>query len=153
MARITVTHLGGDAFDVHTRGHTFCTDQPSPGRVEIGPTPTEVFVAGLAACAGYYAEHFLRRHNLPHQGLRVECDWALRAAAPSRITRVRMRVVPPEPLPQPWRDGLIAAVRECTVHNSLRQPPDIAVEVSDQPLQLATSADRGIVAATDPGKE
>lgn len=130
MAKITVTHLGADAFEIHTRSHSFYTDQPSPGRVEIGPTPTELFVAALAACAGFYAEHFLRRHGLAHHGLRVDCAWALRVGEPSRVTRVSLTVTPPGSLPQEWHADLISAVKECTVHNSLLRPPDIAIELA-----------------------
>jgi uncharacterized OsmC-like protein len=149
MARITVTHLGADSFEITTRGHTLSTDQPSPGRVEIGPTPTELFVAGIAACAGFYAERFLRRHGLPHRGVRVQCDWAWRSVEPSRITRIALRVSPPEPIPESLRDGLINAVESCTVRNSLRQPPDVSIELSTPDIgrqpALATSETREAV--------
>lgn len=133
MATITVTHIGGSAFEIGTRGHTTYVDQPRPGGVEVGPSPTELFVAGIAACAGYYAEEFLRRHGLPHQGVRVECDWLQRAAEPVRVSRVRLRVVTPEELPEAWRAPLLAAVDNCTVRNSLRQPPDVAVSLATAP--------------------
>jgi uncharacterized OsmC-like protein len=152
MARIAVTHLGSESFEIHTRGHTFCTDQPSPGRVEIGPTPTELFVAGIAACAGYHAERFLRRHGMPHRGVRVECDWALRAVEPSRVSRVSLRVIPPGPVSEDQREELIAAVGRCPAHNSLRQPPDISIELSDQrPRPKDAGDEQTVVAATGKG--
>lgn len=124
-------NLEADSFDIHTRGHTISVDQPAPGRVEVGPSPTELFVASIAGCAAYYAEQFLGRHGLPYEGLRVECGWAMRPTAPARVTRVNLRVIPPGAVPEYRRAELIAAVEECTVHNSLRQPRAISVELSD----------------------
>lgn len=139
MAMITVTHLGGDAFDICTRDHTVTIDQPVPGRIEVGPTPTELFVASLAGCAAYCVEQFLRRHGLPYHGLRVEAGWAMRAATPARISRVNLRIVPPEPVPEYHCAELIAAVEACTVRNSLREPPAISVDLAgaDRPRRPA----------------
>jgi OsmC-like protein len=58
---IAVTHLSGDRFAVQVRGQ------------DAGPTPTELFAASLAACVGFYAERFLRRHGLEPDRLRVDC--------------------------------------------------------------------------------
>ncbi len=149
MAMITVTHLGSDAFEIHSRDHTIYVDQPAAGRVEIGPTPTELFVASLAGCAAHYAEHFLRRHDLPYEGLRVECGWAMRVAPPARVTRVNIRVIPPETVPPYWRAELVAAVEACTVHNTLRQPPAVSVELSDS----RTADDRRVMVGSDTPSE
>src|SRR6266540_5083244 len=62
---LTVTHLYGDAFEIEVRGHHLTVDQPvDAGGADLGPTPTELFAASLAACVGFYAVRFLRRHGL-----------------------------------------------------------------------------------------
>lgn len=139
MATITVTHLSEDQFRIDVRGHELLVDQVRRDGEEAGPTPTELFVASLAACAGHYAERFLRRHQLPHTGLRVECDWAMLAATPARVGRIRLRITPPAALPARWHPRLREAAELCTVHNSLRQPPPVTVTVTDAPItdQLA----------------
>jgi len=61
------------------------TDQPhDAGGDDVGPTPTELFVTSLASCVGFYAERFLRRHRLPVEGLRVECEFEM-GERPSRV--------------------------------------------------------------------
>lgn len=62
---LAVTHVSGDRFAIQVRGHRLVVDQPvADGGQDAGPTPTELFAASLAACVGFYAERFLRRHDL-----------------------------------------------------------------------------------------
>ncbi len=50
MATIEVRHRGGDRFMVGIRGHELTVDQPiRDGGSDEGPTPTELFVAGLSS--------------------------------------------------------------------------------------------------------
>ena len=134
MATVTVTNLGEDQFRIDVRGHQLWVDQPQRTAQEAGPSPTELFVASLAACVGHYAAAFLRRNELAYRGLRVRCDWALRAAQPVRVGRITLQVVPPDEVPEPLRAGLREAVEQCAVHNSLRQPPQVTVELAEPAL-------------------
>jgi uncharacterized OsmC-like protein len=131
MSTITVTHLDEDRFRIDVRGHHLLVDQIGPDSEDVGPNPTELFVASLTACVGHYAARFLRRHGLPHTGLRVDCDWLMLAAEPARVGRVRLRVSTPEPVPEELRATMSAAVEHCTVHNSLRQPPQVTISLAD----------------------
>jgi uncharacterized OsmC-like protein len=142
MSVLTITHLADDAFRVDVRGHTLMVDQQNRDADEAGVTPVELFVASLASCVGFYAERFLRRHGLPFDGLQVECDWMMRAGEPARVGRIAIRVTPPGWVPPELRGPLGAAIDRCTVHNSLRQPPQIEVVVAPMPL---ASAGRGAV--------
>ena len=95
MNEMTVRHQGGDRFEIDVRGHRVIVDQPiGAGGSDKGPTPTELFVAGLASCVAFYAERFLRRHSLPVQGLEVQCEFAM-DPRPTRVASVQMGVVVP----------------------------------------------------------
>lgn len=132
MARMTVRHLRGDAFDIDIRGHSLVVDQRFAGHDERGPTPVELFVASLAACAAHYAHRYLSDSDRPHQGMTVECDWLMRAGTPPAVGSVRLRVVTPAPLPAHARRELLAAIDGCTVQNSIRPPlPAVSVELDD----------------------
>ena len=72
MTAVSVTHDGDDRFSIATRGHVVHVDQPeSDGGSDTGPTPTELFVASLASCVAFYARRYLKRHDLPEEGLTV----------------------------------------------------------------------------------
>lgn len=134
MAKFSVTNLAGDRFRIDVRGHRLLVDQPRRDSEAAGPTPTELFVASLAACVGHYATRYLRRHDLPSEGLRVDCEWTMLAAEHARVRRVRLAVMPPAPVPDELLAGFREALEHCTVHNSLRQPPDLVIDLADAPL-------------------
>jgi len=135
---ITVINTRGDRMAIRIRGHDLVSDQPiDAGGDDAGPTPTELFVAGLAACVAFYAERFLRRHA-GDAGLTVTCDFAMSADRPSRVTSVDLRIDVPGSLREDVRDALLRAAEHCTVHNSLRTPPTVRIEICDG---VATPAD------------
>jgi putative redox protein len=126
MADISVRYQEGDRFTVRVRGHTLTVDQPLASAGEdAGPTPTELFVAGLAACVGFYAERFLHRHAIATEGLRVECDFTMSQDRPARVSGIDLQVFTPARFPASRREALLRVVEHCTVHNSLRQAPTV----------------------------
>lgn len=128
MATIEVRHDGGDRFTLAIRGHELTVDQPvSDGGTDEGPTPTELFVAGLASCVGFYAERFLRRHGIDGEGLGVAGSWTMAEDRPARVASIDLVVQLPDGFPQDQRDRLMAVVEHCTVHNSLVRPPDVRI--------------------------
>jgi putative redox protein len=124
---------------IRIRGHDLVSDQPiDAGGDDAGPTPTELFVAGLAACAGFYAERFLRRHGTV-AGLSVTCDFTMSTDRPSRVTSVDLRIDVPGSLREDLREALLRAAEHCTVHNSLRTPPAVRIAIGGG---VATPASR-----------
>jgi putative redox protein len=108
------------------------TDQPrDAGGDDAGPTPTELFVAGLAACVAFYAGRFLRRHLDTSVRFSVACSYDMSVDRPARVTAVRLTLDVPAALRDDVRDGLLRAAEHCTVHNSLQTPPDVLILVRD----------------------
>ncbi|MGZ5293736.1 MAG: OsmC family protein [Actinomycetota bacterium] len=128
MATIEVRHEDGDRFTVAIRGHELTIDQPvRDGGADEGPTPTELFVAGLASCVGFYAGRFLRRHGLDGAGLGVACSWTMAQDRPARVGTIDLTLQLPDGFPEEQRDRLMAVVEHCTVHNSLVRPPEVRI--------------------------
>ncbi len=91
-----VGHEEGDRFQVSIRGHRLSIDQPvADGGTDTGPTPTELFVAGLASCIAFYADRYLRRRHLPINGLRVDCAFSFAEDRPRRVASISLRVDAP----------------------------------------------------------
>jgi putative redox protein len=130
MGEITVVHRVDDAFAVLVRDHVVHVDQPySGGGMDAGPTPVELFVAGLAACAAHYGRRYLAAHGLPSEGVEVSARFAMGAGSPARVARIDLDVRPPVRLREPYGSGFRAAVEHCTVHNSLLVPPRINIRI------------------------
>ena len=120
MPHIEIQHDTLDRFRIRIRGHEVVVDQPRPASDDAGPTPTELFVASLAACAGFYARRFLARHGLSDGGLVVACDFEW-APDHSRVAAVALRVEVPGGVPDALRPALLRSVDRCTVHESMRE--------------------------------
>ena len=128
--RISVEHMAGDSFRIRIGRHALLVDQPTEdGGWDLGPTPTELFVASLGGCVAYYAERFLVRHGHEPDGLSVQCEFSMSQRHPARVERIDLQLDLPSDLSEKERAALQAVVEHCTVHNSLRQPPEVRIHL------------------------
>ena len=126
MNEIVVWHEAGDRLRIAIRGHDLLVDQPiAEGGHDAGPTPTELFVASLASCVGFYPGRFLARHQVEPGGLEVDCRWRPAEDGPARVEAVDLWLRLPADFPEELRERLEAVVERCTVHNSITVPPDV----------------------------
>jgi putative redox protein len=130
-SQVEVSYLGGEAYPVATRGHVLLTDQPATaGGADTAMTPTELLVASLSSCVAFYAGRYLARHGLNRDGLHVSTAFTTAIDRPARVDKVRLTIRVPGGIPPGREAALLAVASHCTVHNTLRQPPDIAIELT-----------------------
>jgi putative redox protein len=131
MPDVVVSYERRDLFRVRIRDHRIWVDQPTgSGGDDAGPTPVELFVASLVSCVGFYAERFMRRHDIGADGLRVECDFEMSEIRPARVSAIDVRVILPAAFPEARREALLRVIDHCTVHNSLRETPAVRTSLS-----------------------
>ena len=125
-----VRFVAGEAYEVTVRGHRVLVDQPTDhGGTDGGPTPTELFVASLAACVAFYASRYLTRHGYSRDGLAVSAGYEMASDRPARVGNIRLTVRVPADLPSQRWAALRAVVSHCTVHNSLASPPSVTIDL------------------------
>ena len=125
-----VRFVAGEAYEVAVRGHRIVVDQPAEaGGQDSAPTPTELFVASLAACVAFYAGRFLTRHGYSRDGLAVSAGSDRAGDRPARVGGIRLTVRVPAGLPPERWAALRAVVSHCTVHNSLASPPPVSIDL------------------------
>jgi putative redox protein len=130
VGSLSVRSEPGDRFAVLVRGHVIHVDQPvEDGGADSASTPLELFVASLASCVAHYARRYLRRHDLPEEGLAVEARWHM-AKAPGRVGSIDIALTLPAGEPLDRREALLAVASHCTVHNSITHTPDIRVALT-----------------------
>jgi len=135
---IHVTPLANKSYRIQVGRHTLTIDQPNSGGGEdLGPRPTELFVAGLAGCVAHYAGSYLARHDVPADGLAVDADFVMADEAPARIASVTVTITPPVGLPENRRAGLLAVASHCTLHNTLHQAPSVDISLSERRQEAA----------------
>jgi len=129
--QVEVSYLGGESYAIATRGHRLLTDQPATaGGADTAMTPTELLIASLSSCVAFYAGRYLARHGLNRDGLHVTAAFTTATDRPARVAGVRLAIQVPGGIPPSRQAALLAVASHCTVHNTFRQAPDIAIELS-----------------------
>lgn len=114
-------------------------DQPASvrGGGNLGPSPLDVLVASVAACAHYFAAAFLYARNLPTERLTVEVEADKETIPAPRIGRLAMKVRIPEGLSEQQLIGIVRAIKRCPAYGTLVKSP--TVEISVEVVRDATS--------------
>ncbi len=129
--QITITYPGGLKIRASVGRWDIITDQPvKDGGEDSAANPFELFLASLAACAGYYALAFCekRKINTSGLGLKMLYKWDNKE---KRITRINFEIELPVDFPEKYHGALIRAVDACTVKKHLTQPPEMQVYIRD----------------------
>lgn len=136
MARIKVTHRFGESFDVQIRGYRLISDEPvSIGGDDEGPTPTELMVAGLAACAAEVGVKHLSDEGLPLEPFEVDAEfgWDIERG---RVDNVHLTVTPPPGLKTNDLHFLEMAMLGCPARKMLTEPPTLKYAFSEKREQV-----------------
>jgi ribosomal protein S12 methylthiotransferase accessory factor len=129
MSSFEVTFPGGLRVDVSAHGHTIQTDQPAPFGSDTAMAPFDVFLASLAACAGFYALRFCQERSLSTEGLGVTLA-ALRAPEGKRVETIRIELRTPAGFPEKYHQAIVRAIDHCAVKRAIMEPPKFEIEVS-----------------------
>ena len=131
---VKVVYSGGKRFEAFARNHHVVSDQPlDDDGSDKGMTPSELFLASLGSCAGYYAAEYLMARGLPTDGLEVRVS-GLKEGKPVRIASLHVEVTAPglEAADARHRDGIRHAVDACLIHNTLLIPTQVDIHVASQ---------------------
>lgn len=129
---VTVAQLAGVQFSIQARSHSVLSDQPAEnGGQDAGMTPPELLLASLGSCAAFYAAEYLRTRNLASAGVKVSVT-AEKLKAPPRLGNFHIRVESPVDLTDGQHQAMMRSVEHCLVHNTLRNPPAIAIEIASR---------------------
>ena len=125
---IQIHHMGDTAFSIRLRGHEMVVDLPlEAGGGDVGPSPTPLLVASLAAGVAFFGRGFLHAHGLPDR-VNVTARWWIEQT-PMRVGRVKLSVEAPG-LPADKLSEFSRAIEHCTVYNTLHDPPEVLFEVA-----------------------
>ncbi len=135
-------YLGGKKFSTQIGAHQILTDQPAEsGGENQAPTPPDLLLASLGACAAHYAMEYLSSRSLSTEGLHVQV-FAEKTPRPVHLDNFRI-VVETQPLDEKHLHGLQRAVDACLIHRTLHAHPKVEIEFSTPHHELAS---RGVTA-------
>jgi putative redox protein len=124
---LKVVFAGNYRIDVEYKGFTVKTDQPvRDGGEGTASSPFDLFLASIAACAGYYALAFCKERQLSTEGLAVTMTTE-RGEVSKMIDKIRIEVVTPAAFPEKYRFALVKAVDHCTVKAHMMRAPQFEI--------------------------
>lgn len=127
---LSVTYLGNVQFEAEARGHKIICDQPIDNHGDDeGMTPSELLLASLATCSGFYAVQYLKTRKLSSEGLRVKVT-AGKAKDPARMDQFVIEVEVPGLADPHHIEGVRRSVDKCLIKNTLKVPPSLQVSVN-----------------------
>jgi ribosomal protein S12 methylthiotransferase accessory factor len=114
------------AFD----GYSVETDQPAgAGGDASAPSPSHLFLASLATCAGFFALRFMRERGIDTAGAALTLTHETDAAT-GLASEVAIHLTLPPGFPDRYRRAIVLAMDQCKVKRQLEQPPRIAASAS-----------------------
>lgn len=131
MSYLSVDFPGGMRVDTKLKNFVIKCDQPvSSGGEGSAPTPFELFLASIGACAATYALSFCRNKGIDPKGMRLFMDLE-RDSESGLVSKVKLNLQLPEGFPEKYRDAIIHTMNLCTVKKHLQNPPEFEIAVSD----------------------
>ena len=129
MELITVTHKEGLAYDIRVgRHHITCDMAAEEGGKGAGLTPVELFAGSLGACIAMAVQTYCEECSHAHGDVGVSIALEL-LPKPRRVGAVVVDVELPDGVPEDRRDAIRRVVEQCVIHETLRHPPEVDVEI------------------------
>ncbi|HVZ72795.1 MAG TPA: OsmC family protein [Polyangia bacterium] len=141
--KFVVESAGAVASRVRLGSHVILFDQPPVyGGADAGPSPLDVLVASVAACAHYYVSAFLRARGLPNEDVTVEVDAEKVTRPAPRIARLGLQVHVPESFTETELVGMVRAIKRCPAYNTLVSAPAVEMSVDIKRRPRGATPDR-----------
>lgn len=123
---IIVTLPGGRRVDAQLGRHTLHTDQPlDNGGTDAAPSPFDVFLGAMGACAGIFVQGFCAKRELPTEEIRIVVRPEF--AADGVLSAVDFELQLPAGFPEKYTDAVVRAVDGCTVKRAIAALPKLTV--------------------------
>jgi putative redox protein len=133
---MVIDFAGGKRVDVHFGPFTVHTDQPREGGGDdSAPGPFDLFLASLAACAGYYVLGFCQKRGLPTDGLQLVQRSEVNPVT-GHVEQLQVEIQLPVDFPEKYREAVIRAAEQCKVKKHLDHPPVFCVTI--RPVEAIT---------------
>jgi putative redox protein len=125
-SEIIVTLPGGRRVDAQIGAHIVHTDQPvSNGGADSAPSPFQVFLASIGACAGIFVQGFCAARRLPTGGIHIV--ERPRFTDDGVLSAVELELQLPPGFPERYREALVRVVEQCSVKKAIAAQPTFTV--------------------------
>jgi len=126
--RAEITLVEGARMQAKVGDFALTFDLPEKlGGTDSAPTPTECFVASIAACELFYAYRFLQRRGVKTDGATASVTWE---SSPKAIQKAIVELSVPGGLAPELQKGCLKMMHSCFVTQSVEGGLEIEAKVS-----------------------
>ena len=109
--------------------HTIYTDQPiDKGGRDSAPTPFDLFLASIGACAGIFVQGFCAQRGIPYRDIRIAEH--PRFGEQGTLEEVELVLQLPPSFPEKYRSALVKVVEQCSVKRAILAQPKFKIQVT-----------------------
>lgn len=127
MAMIEVDFPGGVAVSARVGAFSVMTDQPSAhGGGGSAPSPYEMFMVSIAACAGYFAVAFCREREISTEGMSLGADFE-KDPETKALAKVKLVLRLPEGFPEKYKKPIMRTMDQCSVKRAILAQPQFEI--------------------------
>ncbi len=120
---ISVSFGGGRVVEAALEDHTVRTDQPvKDGGGGSAPTPSDLFLASIGTCAGYYVLDFCLERKIPTSGISLTMKTEKNEKT-RMLDRIILEIKLPPEFPGKYDSAVIRAAELCWVKKHLQTAP------------------------------
>jgi ribosomal protein S12 methylthiotransferase accessory factor len=103
------------------------TDQPeTSGGDHEAPSPSDLFLASIANCAGYFALKFCQAREIDTSTMRLSMSYAWDDEQ-KRWPKLSIELHLPDDFPARYQKAIIKAMDQCVVKKHILQPPEFEI--------------------------
>jgi len=126
MYKVVVTNERLTEFRVKTANYEFMIDSEG----EKGITPPDTLLASLGACIGVYIRKYAKNTSLDIRNFEITLEAELNAEKPASFRKINAKIsFAGLRLDEMRKRSIIAFIRNCPVHNTLHNSPEITTEI------------------------
>lgn len=126
---ITVKPAGGRAMEATVGDYTIRTDLPvEDGGGGTAPSSSDLFLASIATCAGYYVLDFCLGRKIPTEGIGVLMR-THRNEEKKLMDRIELEISLPPEFPDKYEKAVVRAAELCWVKKHIQNAPAFETRV------------------------
>ncbi len=119
----------GMKVDVLDGAFTISTDQPVTGGGDgSAPSPYGLFLASLAACAGFFVKRYCQTRGISEEG--ISLTQTLEPGPGGKLGAIRIRIDLPPDFPEEHKAAVRKSAEACAVKKTIQNPPEFIIETS-----------------------
>ena len=126
-SEITITLPGGRRVDAQVGRHVVHSDQPRDnGGDDTAPSPFDLFLASMGACAGIFVQGFCAKRGISTEGLTLTERATF--GEDGVLAAVELELHLPPGFPEKYRDAVVKVAEQCSVKRAIAAQPRLTVK-------------------------